>query len=488
MNNSMSKLNESEKLDKLHTLSKPGRLGKQDGPGKFKTNKTGSYSKTVLLLILLLVPPGASSSELTLEDIRKAAAAASPILKKMELSRQNLALSRMADFFKYLPSPRAGLSASYPILDSSSPQSQGIDKLSAAARLSVSESISLYDGGKSRIQRRNMDLEESSMDAETQAKFFALIEDADTRYFACLEAAAVVGTAELQMEISSLALEAAEIRRAGGLLSPSDYYLAMANQSAADSSYAAALTGLALAQRRLEQITGITDVEALAPVDFENYEELLNGISQWTMEEITRRRREIGALLSSRSPSLRSASINLRRAENEYALSKSAFLPSLDLSISFDLGYNFTAKSPAKPLSYGAAATLAGTIPLDYWVLSNNQRRQKNSLENSRIDYGDALAAFDIELESLLFNLAGNSRTLIASRRQAEYSALLLEQQRELFQLSGTSMTSFLDASSRSLSSETAKTRAEFSFLRSLSALKSLGAFEETELLNLLDG
>jgi outer membrane protein TolC len=451
--------------------------------------KNGLCKKTVLLLLVLLVPPGASASELTLEDIRKAAVAASPVLKKLELSRQNLALARMADFFKYLPSPSAGFSASYPLLDSSSPASQGIDQLSSSARLSVSENISLYDGGKSRIQRRNMALDESSLDAETQAKFFALIEEADARYFACLEAAAAVETAELQMEISSLALEIAEIRRAGGLLSPSDYYLALANKSAAESSRAAALTGLALAQRRLEQITGVNGIgssEALAPVNFENYEELLNGVSRWTMEEITRRCQELGALLSSRSPSLRSASITLRRAENEYALSKSAFLPSLNLSLSFDLGYNFTAKSPADPLSYGAALTLGGTIPLDYWVLSNNRQRQKNSLESSRIDYGDALAAFDIELQSQLFNLAGNSRTLLASRQQAEYSALLLEQQRELFRLSGTSMTAFLDASSRSLSSETAKTRAEFAFLRSLSALKSLGAFEEAELFAIL--
>jgi hypothetical protein len=47
-------------------------------------------------------------------------------------------------------------------------------------------------------------------------------------------------------------------------------------------------------------------------------------------------------------------------------------------------------------------------------------------------------------------------------------------------------MTSFLDASSRSQSSEIQKTRAEFSFLRSLSALKSQGAFSEEELFKLL--
>ncbi|MDR3173364.1 MAG: hypothetical protein LBU19_10450, partial [Treponema sp.] len=63
---------------------------------------------------------------------------------------------------------------------------------------------------------------------------------------------------------------------------------------------------------------------------------------------------------------------------------------------------------------------------------------------------------------------------------------LLLEQQQELFHLSSTSMTSFLDASSRSQSSEIQKTRAEFSFLRSLSALKSQGAFSEEELFKLL--
>jgi outer membrane protein TolC len=204
------------------------------------------------------------------------------------------------------------------------------------------------------------------------------------------------------------------------------------------------------------------------------------------MEEIEERYQKLREGLSSRSPSLKSAFISLKRAENNYALSKSAFLPSLDLSLSFDMGYSFTARSPAKPLSYGASVTLKGTIPLDYWVLANKERQQKNSLESSRIDYDEALAAFDIELQSQLFTLAGSARTLISSRRQAEYSALLLEQQQELFRLSGASMTAFLDASSRSLSSETQKTRAEYAFLRSLSALKSLGAFEEAELFSLL--
>jgi outer membrane protein TolC len=437
---------------------------------------------------LFSLSTAAFSAELNLEDIRRAAAAASPVLKKLEQSRKNLALAKAAAFFTYLPSPRAGLSAGYPLLDSSSPGLRAADALSAGARLSLSENLNIYDGGASRIRRSNRALDESSLDAEAQAKLFALIEEADNRYFACLEAEAAVESAELNAAISSLALEIAEIRRAGELLSPGDYYLALANKSAAEGSHAAALTGLALARKRLEQFTGLADVSALAPVNVEDYEDLLGGISRWTMEDIALRGGEIGARAAARSPALRSAAISLRRAENEYALSRSAFLPSLDLSLSFDLGYSFTARSPADPLSYGAALSLGGTIPLDYWVLFNNERRQKNSLENSRIDYEESLAAFDIELQSLLFNLAGNSRTLIASRRQAEYSALLLEQQRELFQLSGVSMASFLDASSRSLSSETARIRAEFAFLRSLSALKSLGAFEESELLELLGG
>jgi outer membrane protein TolC len=391
----------------------------------------------------------------------------------------------MSYYFKYLPTPAAGASASYPLFEDS-PLADPLDRLNAGLRFSLTESIAVFDGGKSRIERSNLALDDSSLDAETAAGLFSVIEEADNRYFNCLEAAAALKTAELQMEINSLALEIAEIRRAGGLLSPGDYYLALSDRAAAESALASAQTGLALAKTRLEQFCGLENIEDLRPINFEDYETLFTGISQWTMEEIEGRYQELKAGLSSRSPSLKSASISLKRAENNYALSKSAFLPSLDLSLAFDLGYNFTARSPAKPLTYGASVTLGGTIPLDYWVLSNKERQQKNSLESSRIDYGEALAAFDIELRSHLFTLAGSARTLISSRRQAEYAALLLEQQQELYRLSGTSMTSFLDASSRSLSGETRKTQAEYAFLRGLSALKSLGAFEEEELFGLL--
>ncbi|MDR2747861.1 MAG: TolC family protein [Treponema sp.] len=436
-------------------------------------------------VFLFLVSAAAFSAELSLEEIRRAAVISSPTLKKMELSRQNLALAKMADYFKYLPSPSASASASYPLLDDS-PLPEPRERLSAGVSLSIRESITVYDGGKSRIDRSNRALEDSSLDAETAAALFAVIEEADNRYFNYQEAAAALETAGLQMEMSSLTLEIAEIRRAGGLLSPGDYYLALSDKAAAEGALAAAQTGFSLAKTRLEQFSGIDSIEGLLPVNFDDYEGLFTGISRWAMEEIEDRYQKLRAGLSSRSPALKSASISLKQAENNYALSKSAFLPSMDLSLSFNLGYNFTARSPAKPLSYGASVTLGGTIPLDYWVLSNNERRQKNILESSRIVYGDALAAFDIELRSQLFTLAGSARALISSRRQAEYSALLLEQQQELFRLSSAPMTTLLDASSRSLSSETQKTKAEFSFLRSLSALKSLGAFDEEELFGLL--
>jgi outer membrane protein TolC len=441
-------------------------------------------AKNAAALLFFLVSAAAFSGEFGLEEIRRAAASSSPALKKLELSRRNQALKNMEAYIKYIPVPAASASASYPLLeDSPSPPR---DRLSAGIRFSISENLSVYDGGRSRIERSSLGLEGLSLDAETQAEFFAVIEEADNRYFSCLEAAAALKTAELQMDISSLTMEIAEIRRSGDVLSPGDYYLALADRAAAEGSLASAQTGLFLAKTRLEQLSGIDNIEALLPVNFDDYEDLFTGISRWTMEEITDRCQTLRTGLSSRSPALKSAYLALKQAENSYALSKSAFLPSLDLSLAFNLGYDFSAKSPAKPLSYGASVTLGGTIPLDYWVLCNKERRQKNSLESSRIDYENTQAAFDIELQSQLFTLAGSARTLISSRRQAEYSALLLEQQRELFRLSGASMSSFLDASSRALSSETQKTSAEFAFLRSLSALKSLGAFDEEELFTLL--
>jgi outer membrane protein TolC len=444
-----------------------------------------AMNKYVTAFFILFFAAAAFSEELTLEEVRRAAVKTSSVLKKLELSRQNQALTKMAHYFsEYVPVPSASVSAAYPLLaeDPLPPR----DRLSAGLSFSIRESVTVYNGGKSRIERSNRALDDLSLDAETEAALFAVIEEADSRYFNYLEEEAALKTAELQMKRNALTLEIAEIRHSGGIISPGDYYLALSEMSAAEGALSGARTGLSLAKARLEQYSGIGSIESLRPVNFEDYEELFTGISRWTMEEIEGRYETIRARLSSRSPALKSAAISLKRAENDYALSKSAFLPSLNLGLSFDLGYSFTAKSPARPLSYGASVSLGGTIPLDYWVLSNNRRRQKNSLESSRADYADALTNFDIELQSRLFTLAGSARALISSRRQAEYSALVLEQQQELFRLSGTSMLSLMDASSRSLSSETQKAAAEFSFLRNISSLKSLGAFDEEELFGLL--
>ncbi|MDR3146612.1 MAG: TolC family protein [Treponema sp.] len=448
--------------------------------------KSGSGKIALLLFMVstVVVPRALWPVEMGLEDVRRAAITASPEMKKLEMNKQSLALEKMAYYFKYIPSLSASVSASYaPFAEI---QTNALDRLNAGGELSINATINIFDGGKSKIERENLALRDSTLDVETQARFFAILEEADTRYFNSLEAKAAIATAELQAEISALAMETAEIRRAGGILSPSDYFLALANKSAADSSLASALTNYSLTQRRLEQLIGSAESVDLLALDFEDYEELLNTIAQWTMEKITDLFLTLKEGLSSRSPSLKSAYITLKRAENDYSLTKSAFLPSLDLSASFNLGYRFASRSATDPFSYGASVTLSGKIPLNYWTLINSEQRQQNSLESSRVDYENTLAAFDIELQSLLFTLAGNAQTLLANRRQAEYSALLLEQQQELFRLSSVSMATFLDAASRSLSSETQKTRAEFTFLRSLSALKSLGAFGDEELVSLL--
>ncbi|MDR2374993.1 MAG: TolC family protein [Treponema sp.] len=460
-------------------------MKKHSTPDRFQ--KPAGLDSGALLLFLFIISTlmfsrTVHSAELGLEDIRRAAVLASSEMRKLEMQKQNQALAKMAYYFKYLPSLSASASASYSPFKTA--QGSALDGLNAAAQFSISGEISIFDRGKSKNERDNFSLDDSELDATTQTRLFAILEQADSYYFNCLEAEAAIKTAELQAEISAVALETAEIRRTGGILSPSDYFLALSNKSAADSSLAAALTSRSLAQRRLEQLIGSSETVELLPLDFGNYEELLNTIAGWTMEEISERFLKLKEELASRSPALKSAYITLKRAENTYKLTKRAFWPSLDLSASFNLGYSFI---PADPLSYGASVTLRGTIPLDYWTLINNEQRQKNSLEISRITYEDTLAAFDIDLQSLLFTLAGNAQTLIANRRQAEYSALLLEQQQELFRLSSASMTTFLDAASRSLSSETQKNRAEFSFLRSLSALKTLGAFGDEELLNLLE-
>ncbi|MDR0731807.1 MAG: TolC family protein [Treponema sp.] len=462
-------------------------MKKHSTPGRFQ--RPGGFDSGISLLFLftvstLMFPRTVFSAELGLEDIRRAALMASSDMRKLEIEKQNQVLEKMAHYFTYIPSLSASASASYSPFRAA--QNSALDGLSAGAQFSINGKISIFDRGKSKNERANLALADSELDAQTQARLFAILEQADSHYFNCLEAEAAIKTAELQAEISAVALETAEIRRAGGILSPSDYFLALSNKSAADSSLAAARTSHSLALRRLEQLIGSSGTVELLPLDFGNYEELLNTISGWTMEEISDRFLKLKEELASRSPSLKSAYITLKRAENTYNLTKSAFLPSLDLSASFSLDYSFIDKPPTDPLSYGASVTLSGAIPLDYWNLINNEQRQRNSLETSRIAYEDTLAAFDIDLQSLLFTLAGNAQTLIANRRQAEYSALLLEQQQELFRLSSASMTTFLDAASRSLSSETQKTRAEFSFLRSLSALKSLGAFEDRELLGLL--
>jgi hypothetical protein len=330
---------------------------------KLNMDKFSTIKNIVLLLSLVSLTAGVFAEELTLEDIRRASVLSSAALKKLEISKQNQALVRMASYFKYLPSLSARASATYPFFEGTAASAKFQNKLDAGTQLSLAETagITLFDAGKSRIERSNLALDESSLSARTTAQLFAVIEDADNRYFSYLEAAAAVWAAEMQLEISDLALETAEIRRSSGILSQSDYFLALSDKSAADSSLVTALTGLSLAKSRLEHGTGISNIESLSPVNFANYEELLNRVAQWTMEEITSRFEKLKAALAARSPALKSAYITLKQAENSYALSKSAFTPPwispypfpLITTIRSPIKLTRTPLPTARPLSWG---------------------------------------------------------------------------------------------------------------------------------------
>ena len=110
-------------------------------------------------------------------------------------------------------------------------------------------------------------------------------------------------------------------------------------------------------------------------------------------------------------------------------------------------------------------------------------------MESAALDYISAEIQMETELQSALLNTFAYAGSVLSSRRSMEYSEKHFEYVMELFRLSQSSVSELGEASSLLINSRNNHIKASYSFLQSLSRLRSLGAIDDEErLLSILYG
>jgi outer membrane protein TolC len=428
---------------------------------------------------------GLSAESLSLEQARLLALSNSRSLARYEMSIRSSLLDEKNQFYSMLPSVSAGYSASADYLRGEWEFVNPADTFRTGIDLSITQII--FQGGKSVIQRALSSIATESVRKDALAEYFNVLDSVDNAYYAVLEAAATLEAEEASLQAALFSLSIAEIRSANGMINQGDYLKALADKEARENSRNQARRGFSLAITRLKALTGHTSDFEFEQIDLGGYEEVLQYLANITDEDANALYNRLWNILASSNPSLAKAALNSERAEKNLTLAWRDFSPTVSATI-FSTGLNYSTAGGFNTSASGGVS-IRGSIPVDFWVISNRIEKSQIARDSAALDYVSAEISLETELHSALVNIFAQAGSVLSSRRSLEYTERHFEYVMERYRLSQSSVSDQSEATSLYINSRNSHTRSIYSFLQSLSRLRSLGALDdEAKLLDLLLG
>ena len=434
-----------------------------------------------LLSIFILIVSGIFGETLNLERARELALTNSRSLAKYNLSIRSSVLDERSQLYSMLPSPSAEYSASMNYLDRDWGFVNPIDTLTAGATFAITQKI--FEGGKSFIQKSLSAIATESVRNEALAEYFNVLDAADNAYYAMLEAAASLEAAESSLQTAVLSLSIAEIRQQSGMINQGDYLKALADKEDRENSRNQARRNLTLNAAKLNTLTGLTGTPELEQIDFDAYEELIQRLGGISDEEADALYDRLWETIAQTNPSLARAALNNRRAEKSLSLARRDYSPTVSATI-FTTGINYsTAGGLAGGFSSssGGGISIRGSIPVDFWVMSNRIEKSKIARDSAALDYIGAEISLETELQSSLLSAFAQAESVLSSRRSLDYTEKHFEYVMERYRLSQSSVSDLGEASALLINSRNNHIKSRYGFLQSLSRLRSLGAIDDEE-------
>ena len=432
--------------------------------------------KIYFLFLFLFSGLALFAQTLNLEQARVLALANSRSLARYELAIRSSVLDERNQLYAMLPSVSARYDASMNYLrdwDFVNP----VDTFSSGANFSITQII--FQGGKSFIQKAISSIATESVRKDALAEYFNVVDAVDSAYYAVLEAAAAMEAEEASLETAALSLSIAEIRNSSGMINQGDYLKALADKEARENSYNQARRNLTLCQAKLRSLTGLAENAELEQIDFDVYEDVLLRLSGISDEEADALYEEFWKLLAASNPSLAKAALNSQRADKNLTLAKRDFAPTLSATV-FSTGLNYSTANGFNTTSSGGVS-ISGSIPVDFWVISNKIEKSSIARDSAALDYISAESSLETDLQSALLNAFAQAGSVLSSRRSLEYTERHFEFVMERYRLSQSSVSDLSEATSLFITSRNTNIRARYGFLQSLSRLRSLCALDDEE-------
>jgi outer membrane protein TolC len=353
-----------------------------------------------------------------------------------------------------------------------------LDSLNAGASLRVTETVTIYDGGKNKMLKAINALGTESAKKDALAEYYNILDAADSAYYAVLEAEANLEVQKAALKITELSLSTTEVRYENKMISRGDYLQALSEKESAEMSKRQAERNITISMARLKNIIGVKENFSLEAIDFTAYEDLIKRCAAIDDAALNAVYAKLWTIMQANNISIAKAAISVDRAGKNVDLAKKDYLPSLSASFSTGIGYQYnSSQNGLTPFLGGVSLGLK--IPLDFWTTKNKMDKQKISQEQTQLSYEDTLASAEIDAQTALLNLITQAGSIISARRAYEYAQEHLHYIQELYMLSQKSLSDFSNAASLEIRSRNALISAQFGFLESLSKIRSLGTFSD---------
>jgi outer membrane protein TolC len=439
--------------------------------------------KIAISFLFLSVNIAAFSQAVNLEQARTLALANSKTLARYELAIRSSILDEKNQLYSMLPTVSASYSASASYLKNWEFISP-LDAYSSGVSFSITQII--FQGGKGFLNKAISGISTESVRKDAQAEYFNTLDSADNAYYAVLEALSALEAEEVSLQTAVLALSIAEVRRSSGMINQGDYLKALADKETRENSRNQARRNLSLSMAKFKTITGLQTAE-LDLIDFTVYENIFSSLAGITDEKADELFVHFWNIIASDNPSLAKAALGSKKAEINYTLSKRDYAPTISATVfSSEFGYS----SPGEFTSSGnGGLTIRGTIPVDFWVLANRLEKSKIARDTEAINFANTQNSLEQELLSALSNVFTQAGSVLSLRRSLEYTESHFNYVMERYRLSQSSVSDLNDATELFISARNNLSRASYSFLQSVSRIRSLCALDdEQRLLKILSG
>jgi len=439
--------------------------------------------KIAVLFLFLLVNRHAFSQVINLEQARTLALANSSSLARYESAIRSSILDEKNQLYSMLPQVSADYRATMNYLKNWE-FINPIDAFTSGVSFSITQVI--FQGGKSFINKAISGIATESVRKDAQAEYFNTLDSADNAYYAVLEAASALEAEEASLQTAVLALSIAEVRQSSGMINRGDYLKALADKEARENSRNQARRALSLSMAKFKTITGLQSAQ-LAQIDFTIYENALAYLAVITDEKADELYGCFWNIMASDNPSLAKAALGNKRAQMNYTLSKRDYAPTISATI-FSSEFGYSAANGFNTSANGGIS-ISGKIPVDFWVLGNRLEKSKIARDTEAINYTNTQNSLEQELLTSLSNVFTQAGSVISLRRSLEYTDSHFNYVLERYRLSQSSVADLNDATSLFISARNSLSRATYSFLQSISRIRSLCAMDdEQRLLKILSG